>query len=176
MRKTRYGLMWFVVLIALMLLAPSAEAATVVTKYPPYAYAEMSTERGGWLESHKRIDRAEINKDTGYMYVDMWAKSILWQTHYTLVDFYMGNSHPEQTIYISGSSLTVTTNFFFKGAMCGNLNTGVARLMVQIIISNEVGWNETFTVADYVVKDGAQLQSAFIKARAPLYLTWWLGL
>jgi len=111
------------------------------------------------------------------MYVYMWAKSILWQAHYTLADFYMGNSHPEQSISIPGSSpLTVTTNFFSKGAMCGNLNTGVARLMVQIIISNEVGWNETFTVADYVVKDGAQLQSAFIKARAPLYLTWWRGL
>jgi len=54
MRKTRYVLMWFVVLITSMLLAPFAEASTVVTKYPPYAYAEMSTESGGWLGSCKK--------------------------------------------------------------------------------------------------------------------------
>jgi len=159
MRKTRHVFMWFGILITLILLVPFAEAAvTVVTKYAPYAYGEMYTERGGPLDSCKRIDRAEINKDTGYMYVDMWAKSILWQSHYTLVDFYLGNSHPEQSVYVPSSSLTVTTNFYFKGAMCGNLNTAVARLMVQIIISNEAGWSETYTVADWVLKNGASIQ------------------
>jgi len=151
--------MLFTVLVVLTFCTFFVEATTVVTNYPPYAYAYMHTEKGGPVDDCKIIYRAEINKITGYMYVDMWARSIVYQAHYTLVTFYMGNSYPEQTIYLpGGSSLTVITNYFFRGAMCGHLNTGEARLKVETIISNEIGWSKTFTVGDYVVKDDAILE------------------
>ena len=134
--------------------------ATIVTRYPPYDYSDITTKRGGALASgYARIYRAEINKDTGRMYVHMSAQSVIWMSHYTEANFYMANNYPAQSVYVQqGKTLRITIKLIFKGSMRGYGYTGYARLTVKIRIMNYADLcSTTYTVADYVIDKGNTL-------------------
>lgn len=161
-------------LVLMMSVIQQAYATTYTYKrYPPYRTGKiLRKETGGWL-GLGRIYRAEINKNTGYMYVQESAKSVLWFGHSALVEFEMGDDLARATWVPSKHDLTISIKLWYKGVQSsgGLHNTGYTNLRVSIEIYR---WDPSGTtkvvdqiVHEYIIRNGVIME----KNEADIYET-----